>query len=47
MYGSSADYGTAGGSGADAEWTEYYDDNGYAYWYNNYTGVSQYESPYG
>ena len=28
------------------EWTLYYDDNGYPYYYNNYTGASQYENPY-
>lgn len=29
------------------EWSQYYDAEGNAYWYNNYTQVSQYESPYG
>mmetsp|Transcript_16245 Transcript_16245/g.22391 ORF Transcript_16245/g.22391 Transcript_16245/m.22391 type:complete len:1095 (-) Transcript_16245:171-3455(-) len=29
------------------EWSEYFDDQGYSYWYNNYSGVSQYESPWG
>eukprot|EP01038_Epipyxis_sp_PR26KG_P006367 gene6367-8768_t len=33
-------------NGIDSEWTSYYDDQGYEYWYNNYTGVSQYENPY-
>lgn len=28
------------------EWTVYQDDNGYDYYYNNYTGLSQYENPY-
>lgn len=28
------------------EWTQYYDENGYVYYYNNYTGQSQYENPY-
>ena len=38
------DYDNAdGGAGS---WEQYYDDNGYAYWYNNATGASQYESPY-
>ena len=27
------------------EWTVCYDEAGYAYYYNNYTGVSQYEEP--
>lgn len=28
------------------EWSEYFDEQGYSYWYNNYTGASQYESPW-
>lgn len=28
------------------EWETYYDDDGYEYYYNQSTGVSQYESPY-
>lgn len=30
----------------EEEWTQYNDDDGNAYWYNNYTEVSQYEDPY-
>lgn len=29
------------------EWTQAYDDNSNVYWYNNFTGVSQYEDPGG
>jgi hypothetical protein len=29
------------------EWIQAYDNSGVAYWYNNYTGVSQYEDPSG
>jgi hypothetical protein len=29
-----------------AEWAEYTDDYGNAYWYNDYTGASQYENPF-
>lgn len=29
-----------------AEWAEYYDDQGYVYYYNNVTGESTYDSPY-
>ena len=42
--------GANAGSYAEAdpgEWTEYADDGGTQYWYNNYTGVSQYENPWG
>ena len=28
------------------EWTQYNDDDGNPYWYNNHTGISQYEDPY-
>eukprot|EP01031_Cornospumella_fuschlensis_P026080 gene26080-31492_t len=31
----------------DDVWTQYYDDQGYPYYYNSITGESQYESPYG
>lgn len=31
---------------AEGEWTQCWDDNGYSYWYNNFTGTSQYEDPY-
>jgi len=27
-------------------WCQAYDDQGYAYWYNTNTGVSQYEDPF-
>lgn len=37
---------TAGGQGGGEEWMQAYDDDGNLYWYNNYTGVSQYEDPY-
>ena len=37
---------TAGGEGEQQEWVEAYDEEGNVYYYNNYTGVSQYESPY-
>ena len=29
-----------------AEWAEYTDEYGNPYWYNNYTGASQYENPF-
>lgn len=29
------------------EWSSAYDENGYMYWYNSVTGVSQYEEPLG
>ena len=35
-------YGAEGGS---EEWTEYADEQGYPYWYNNTTGETTYESP--
>lgn len=35
-----------GWSEQQEEWTMYNDDQGCEYWYNNYTGVSQYENPY-
>ena len=28
------------------EWAEYADEDGTPYWYNNYTGASQYENPW-
>ena len=31
----------------ESEWTSYFDDNGYEYWYNNTTGESSYEYPGG
>lgn len=33
------------GEGVEVEWTQYYDDDGNPYWYNNYSGISQYEDP--
>jgi len=30
----------------EEEWTEYADDDGNPYWYNNFSGNSQYEDPY-
>lgn len=44
--------GSYGGSGGGAlvatgSWEQYYDDNGYPYWYDSTTGVSQYEAPAG
>lgn len=35
------------GDGSGASWEQYYDDNGYPYWYDAATGVSQYDNPYG
>mmetsp|Transcript_36750 Transcript_36750/g.68371 ORF Transcript_36750/g.68371 Transcript_36750/m.68371 type:complete len:1025 (+) Transcript_36750:67-3141(+) len=32
--------------GVEEEWTQYYDDDGNPYWYNNYSGISQYEDPH-
>lgn len=32
--------------GTEEEWTQYFDDDGNPYWYNNYTGISQYEDPF-
>jgi hypothetical protein len=29
-----------------SEWSQAYDDQGYPYWYNYVTGVSQYEDPF-
>jgi hypothetical protein len=48
-YGAEAAVGgyAATGGGYSSEWTEYSDENGYPYWYNSVTGVSQYENPYG
>jgi hypothetical protein len=37
---------TAAGGDGEEEWTQYYDDDGNPYWYNNYSGISQYEEPY-
>jgi len=42
--GSVGGYSSVTGGG---QWTQYSDDQGYPYWYNNYTGVSQYEDPFG
>ena len=39
------DYENAGEEGDTAEWVQAYDDDNVVYWYNNYTGVSQYEDP--
>jgi hypothetical protein len=42
-----ADYsGAAGGENTGEEWSQFYDENGYVYYYNNFTGQSQYENPY-
>lgn len=41
----SADSDAAGGD-QGAEWSEYADDQGYTYWYNNFSGESTYDSPY-
>ena len=36
------------GSGGDqGAWEQYYDENGYAYWYNTVSGASQYDTPEG
>jgi hypothetical protein len=40
------DANAGAGSGASEEWSMYYDENGYAYYYNNFTGASQYDNPY-
>ena len=42
-YGSTA---VVGGEGSVA-WEQYYDDNGYPYWYDPASGTSQYETPPG
>jgi hypothetical protein len=39
-------YYAEGGGGEEGEWTTAYDADGTLYYYNNYTGVSQYEAPY-
>jgi hypothetical protein len=35
-----------GNDGAAAGWVEYTNEDGYQYWYNHYTGESQWESPH-
>lgn len=45
VQGGSAEYPTTTTT-AGEEWSPYEDDNGYQYWYNNYTGESQYENPF-
>ena len=34
------------GTGEGGQWTQGYDEQGYPYWYNNATGVSQYQDPF-
>jgi hypothetical protein len=40
------DYSSSG-AGAAVAWEQYYDDNGYLYYYDPATGASQYEAPEG
>mmetsp|Transcript_26383 Transcript_26383/g.39144 ORF Transcript_26383/g.39144 Transcript_26383/m.39144 type:complete len:1064 (+) Transcript_26383:160-3351(+) len=39
------EYAVEGYEASTEEWTVYYDDNNYPYWYNNFTGDSTYEDP--
>ena len=42
------DDGTGGGGGGyGASWEQYYDENGYPYWYDTASGATQYETPEG
>jgi hypothetical protein len=41
-YDQNADYGNYAST-----WEQYYDENGYPYWYDTATGASQYEAPAG
>lgn len=40
------EYPQAAEADENSEWQQAYDDGGNVYWYNQYTGVSQYEDPF-
>ena len=44
-YGETTNEGYGDASGGE-EWTQYEDDDGNPYYYNNYTGESTYDYPY-
>lgn len=47
-YDANGGYTGSGGAMVPAgNWEQYYDENGYPYWYDSTTGASQYETPAG